>query len=178
MMFLDRRQLVQALFDSLKDKSKVHTSSDAVKVELFDSHVTLETKDGRQFTGSIVVGADGIHSRVRDEMWRIANSEIPGYISERQQEALAKRYSRDVVYDGLTFGEIYKLRVCSALVPLEEFVLEKCFYKRLILCGDAHHKVMSHSSMDTSTSFTNYRPDPPNNGTWRKCCNRISRTPR
>lgn len=84
MRFFDRQQLIQALYDNLKDKSKVHTCCEVVKVENLDSEVTVKTKDGSEFTGNIVVGADGVHSRIRQEMWRIAEAERPG-ISERER---------------------------------------------------------------------------------------------
>jgi 2-polyprenyl-6-methoxyphenol hydroxylase-like FAD-dependent oxidoreductase len=37
----------------------------------------VETTSGSVFTGSIVVGADGVHSRVAQEMQRFAEKEIP-----------------------------------------------------------------------------------------------------
>lgn len=86
MRFLDRQQVIQALYDNLKDKSKIHTSCEVIKVEFLGSEVKVETTDGSEFTGSIVVGADGVHSRMRQEMWRIADAEIPGYISDRERK--------------------------------------------------------------------------------------------
>ena len=41
----------------------------------------VETTDGRVFIGSIVVGADGVHSLVRQEMWRIMDAEMPGSLA-------------------------------------------------------------------------------------------------
>jgi hypothetical protein len=40
------------------------------------------TQDGSMYEGDIVVGADGIHSAVRDEMWRLGKEQSPGYFSE------------------------------------------------------------------------------------------------
>lgn len=65
---------------------------------------------------------------------------IPRY-SVADEKEFVGRFSNDLLHEDLSFGQVYNLRICSALVPLEEFVLEKCFYKRLILCGDAYHKV-------------------------------------
>lgn len=78
MWFLDRQQLIEGLFENLVDKSRIYTSCGALKVEHIDQGVKAETPDGRVFTGSIVVGADGVHSLVRQEMWRIMDAEMPG----------------------------------------------------------------------------------------------------
>lgn len=78
MWFLDRQQLIEGLFQNLVDKSRIYTSCGALKVEHIDQGVKVETADGRVFTGSIVVGADGVHSLVRQEMWRIMDAEMPG----------------------------------------------------------------------------------------------------
>ena len=78
MWFLDRQQLIEGLFENLVDKSRVYTSCGALKVGHIDQGVKVETRDGRVFTGSIVVGADGVHSLVRQEMWRIMDAEMPG----------------------------------------------------------------------------------------------------
>lgn len=76
--FVERKHAVQALFDNLQDKSKVHTSSGVVKVESYPDGATVETSDGSLFCGDIVIGADGVHSRVRMEMQRCAEKESPG----------------------------------------------------------------------------------------------------
>lgn len=78
MLFLDRQQLIETLFQKLVDKSRIYASCGALKVEYMDQGVRVETYDGRVFTGNIVVGADGVHSQVRQEMWRIMDAQIPG----------------------------------------------------------------------------------------------------
>lgn len=40
----------------------------------------VETKDGSVFTGDMVIGADGVRSTVRSQLWHIADAESPGYI--------------------------------------------------------------------------------------------------
>ncbi|WXC50617.1 hypothetical protein QX201_010294 [Fusarium graminearum] len=71
--FVDRQTVIQVLFDSLKYKDRVLTSKRVNVVEHGGDHVTVHTTDGSKYTGDVVVGADGIHSKVRQEMWRIAN---------------------------------------------------------------------------------------------------------
>lgn len=79
-IFLDRQTVIQVLYDNISDKSKVLTKSRVTKVEIDDAGVTVETAGGNTYQGDILVGADGIHSTVREQMWKIANKISPGYI--------------------------------------------------------------------------------------------------
>lgn len=82
MQFLERRQLLQILFDNVEDKTKVQTSSDVCRINHLESGVEVMLKDGRTVSGDLVVGADGVHSPLRSEIWRIAESETKNYNSE------------------------------------------------------------------------------------------------
>lgn len=75
---MDRRKVIETLYDNVRDKSKIQTSRGVLKVECRSEGVEVETNDGTVFHGEVVVGADGIHSRVRQEMQRIAVQETPG----------------------------------------------------------------------------------------------------
>lgn len=66
--------------------------------------------------------------------------EIPRYTAE-DANAMAKTQGNDILFPGLTFGDLYQRRRNAVLVPLQEYVLDKCFYKRVILIGDSFHKV-------------------------------------
>lgn len=68
------------------------------------------------------------------------DQEIPRYTAE-DQNAMAKTQGNDILFPGLTFGDLYQRRRNAVLVPLQEYVLDKCFYKRAILIGDSFHKV-------------------------------------
>ncbi|TDZ19491.1 FAD-dependent monooxygenase andE [Colletotrichum orbiculare MAFF 240422] len=78
-IFIDRQMLLQVLYDNLKNKDKVLTKKRVSKVDMVKGGVQVHTEDGDLFEGDIVVGADGIHSAVRDEMWRVGHQESPGY---------------------------------------------------------------------------------------------------
>lgn len=43
--------------------------------------VRVVLSDGREFTGDLVVGADGVHSKMRELMWDMANAKVPGMIT-------------------------------------------------------------------------------------------------
>jgi 2-polyprenyl-6-methoxyphenol hydroxylase-like FAD-dependent oxidoreductase len=51
-------------------------------------YIEVSTASGMIFKGDLIVGADGIHSTVRREMWRIANDVEPGYISTPSNEGI------------------------------------------------------------------------------------------
>ena len=65
---------------------------------------------------------------------------IPRYTEEDRQK-LVEMCQDDIIRPGMTFGDVYKRKIKSALVPLEEGVLKTCFYKRMVLLGDSWHKV-------------------------------------
>lgn len=72
--------VLQVLYNNIQDKTKVLINKRVKKVDMDDNGVTVRTSDGSTYKGDILVGADGIHSSVRGEMWRIANEMSPGWI--------------------------------------------------------------------------------------------------
>ena len=50
-----------------------------VKIAKSTGSVEVITQNGETFTGDILVGADGVHSTIRRQMWNMANKEEPGY---------------------------------------------------------------------------------------------------
>lgn len=77
--------LIEILYNKIQDKSKVLTSHRVQSIETSDSNVTVKTSDGQRFTGDIVVGGDGIHSKVREEMWKEARRVDPDWIDPSEQ---------------------------------------------------------------------------------------------
>lgn len=63
--------LLQVLFDNIDFKDRVLTRKRVIRVDTVEGCVHVQTQDGSTYTGDIVVGADGVHSAVRKEMWRI-----------------------------------------------------------------------------------------------------------
>lgn len=71
---MERQKLLQVLYDALPDKSKVSTGRRVTTIEqehssgIVCAHVT--TNEGQEVhTGDLLVGADGVRSLVRQEMW-------------------------------------------------------------------------------------------------------------
>ncbi|KAI1072894.1 hypothetical protein LB507_008933 [Fusarium sp. FIESC RH6] len=78
-IFIDRQMLLQVLHNNIKHKYRVLPNKRVTRVEWTSNGARVHTKDGSTFDGDIVVGADGIHSKVRDEMWRLGKEQSPGY---------------------------------------------------------------------------------------------------
>ena len=71
--------VLQVLYENIKDKTKVLTKKRVTHVELTNGGVIATTSDNSTYEGDIIVGADGIHSTVRAEMWRLASKASPGW---------------------------------------------------------------------------------------------------
>lgn len=213
--------LIQVLYDNLRNKSKVLTSQGVLHVEQQKAPggVRVTTMNGSVFDGEILVGADGIHSTVRREMWRIAEAERPGYFpltdrdgattdyccvfgiskpnknfpkysvrniigngcsylittgpnhriyfflfkkltktatgvyekipryTDADRDALAKLHASDPMGENITFGDLYDAKTSATLQALPEIVFSKWHYGRMLIIGDAAHKVRSSLTM-------------------------------
>ncbi|KAF4960847.1 hypothetical protein FGADI_680 [Fusarium gaditjirri] len=93
-IFIDRQMLLQILYDKLKSKASVYPGQKVVSVLELNDGIQVTTDKGKLFKGDILVGADGIYSTVRTEMWRIAS---PGYFP-------ADEWSRVPCYYKCIFG--------------------------------------------------------------------------
>lgn len=72
MLQLDRQMVLKVLFNHIRDHSKLLTRKRVVTIELTESEAKVTTADGSTYSGAVVVGADGIHSKVRKEMQCLA----------------------------------------------------------------------------------------------------------
>lgn len=86
--FLERRQVLQKLYQHAPDQSKILTGKKVVSVRTLTDGVEVQCEDGSKFTGDIVAGADGVHSRIRREMWRHAESD--GALKHLQNDVKGK----------------------------------------------------------------------------------------
>lgn len=68
--WIQRQQLLQILFSHLREKEKVLPGKRFLKSTPDSQGVTAHCTDGSSFRGNILVGADGVHSAVRKDMWR------------------------------------------------------------------------------------------------------------
>lgn len=73
------------MYARIKDKSRIHLQQELFKIEILGDKVRAVTKKGLKYTADLLVGADGVKSMTRQELWRIADSESPGYIPRRDK---------------------------------------------------------------------------------------------
>ncbi|KAE8377206.1 hypothetical protein BDV26DRAFT_305041 [Aspergillus bertholletiae] len=169
-VFFERRMLIQILYDKIQDKSKVLTSQRVQSVHTSESHVTVITKEGQTYAGDIVVGADGIHSTVRRQMWEEAKEKDSSWIDPSEEnvegnltsvfnenfsflvpsgpgektywflEALAKEYWDDQITPIIRFSDLYEYKTNSVYASLPEYVYKRWYFQRTITIGDSCHK--------------------------------------
>nr|A0A2I6PIZ2.1 RecName: Full=FAD-dependent monooxygenase nodM; AltName: Full=Nodulisporic acid biosynthesis cluster protein M [Hypoxylon pulicicidum]AUM60051.1 FAD-dependent oxygenase [Hypoxylon pulicicidum] len=72
--FLPRRRLLEILYTSYPDHSNIYTNKNVIKVQSHDNQVSVLTEDGNTYRGDLVVGADGVNSRVLSEIWKLAGN--------------------------------------------------------------------------------------------------------
>lgn len=66
--FTERQMVLQALYDSIEDKSRLVPNKRVVAVGQTDEGATLVAHDGTKITCEIVAGADGVRSVIRHEI--------------------------------------------------------------------------------------------------------------
>ncbi|RYP75305.1 hypothetical protein DL770_007428 [Monosporascus sp. CRB-9-2] len=87
--FESMQMLLQVLFDKIKLKDRVMPGKRVVQVEMDDEGpARIHTQDGSVYDGDIVVGADGVHSVTRAEMWRLAAQLCPGTFAVDEESRL------------------------------------------------------------------------------------------
>lgn len=94
----EREHFLGVLYNNHLDKSKFRTGRTVTNIEEDSDGVKVFLDDGSVESGDIVVGADGVHSTVRNIMWEHANQRSPGTISNREQSCK----SRNLVLYSLT----------------------------------------------------------------------------
>ncbi|KAH0158644.1 FAD/NAD(P)-binding domain-containing protein, partial [Aureobasidium melanogenum] len=75
--FGDRQKILQVLYENLKDRSKILVGKNLKTIRQHASGVTVICEDGTSFTGDILARADGVNSKARSEMWRLADEVDP-----------------------------------------------------------------------------------------------------
>ncbi|KZL66586.1 FAD binding domain-containing protein, partial [Colletotrichum tofieldiae] len=206
-LFLDRQQAVQLLYEGIRQKEKVVPSARVAHIHETPSSVIVTTTAGHSFSGTLLVGCDGVKSTVRSEMWRLGNASHPGYFgsggpsevrcqwrtlfgisaidtvprsanltmnqdfacalmsrghyaylvlhmalpktlvgdevrpySADALDEVVKQHWDDPILKGVTFGDVYAKLTRKVLVPIQQYVLQKWHFGRVLLLGDAVHK--------------------------------------
>ncbi|KAI5194521.1 FAD/NAD(P)-binding domain-containing protein [Aureobasidium subglaciale] len=108
--FSDRQDILQVLYDNIKDKSKIHVGKKLSQVRQHSGGVTVICEDDTSYTGDILAGADGVNSKARSEMWRLAD-EVDSELVKADKNSLECSYR--CLYGiasssaGLTIGDLH-----------------------------------------------------------------------
>ncbi|KAE8445117.1 hypothetical protein EG329_013719 [Mollisiaceae sp. DMI_Dod_QoI] len=89
----ERMQFLRSMYGQLKDKSKIRLSKKLRHIQHNSDSVTVKCEDGTEFTGDIVIGADGIHSRTRQEMQRYAKETGPPGLLDKDESSITAEYT-------------------------------------------------------------------------------------
>lgn len=69
-LFLERRKLLEIMGSRVTNKDAIRTSARVVSLQETSDGVTITASDGSSFDASLVIGADGVRSCVRDAIER------------------------------------------------------------------------------------------------------------
>ncbi|KAF4455187.1 hypothetical protein F53441_2425 [Fusarium austroafricanum] len=123
-IFIDRQMLLKALYNNLKSKSSILPGNRVESVREVERGVEVRTAKGEVYRGDVLIGADGIWSTVRKEMWRIGNKKSPGYFP-------ADEWSKVPCYYKCIFGISHPIK---ALPPGGHYVYNRRF-SYLVITG-------------------------------------------
>ncbi|KAK2598887.1 hypothetical protein QQS21_005629 [Conoideocrella luteorostrata] len=180
-LLLERRQFLKVLYDGLQNKSRVQLGRNIQDIVECPSHVQVIMADETVEKGDMVIGCDGVHSMVRNLLQNQANKSKPGSITATEKTSiktswkcligvagstpemgdrdmtdandLAEQVADHPLSDSMVFGELWKRRSRGALIPLEQGVLENWHHGRMVLAGDAVHKVTPNIALGGNSAM-------------------------
>ncbi|KAJ9273241.1 hypothetical protein DTO212C5_826 [Paecilomyces variotii] len=114
-LLLERRQLLQTLYDYLPDKNRLRVGCEVKTIKQDKDGVEVILADGTMEKGDIVLGADGVRSPVRSMMWEHANKTTPGLITAEEKRKSMKTSFRVLLGMGPPAAEVGErdLTICS-----------------------------------------------------------------
>ncbi|TWU71191.1 hypothetical protein ED733_001984 [Metarhizium rileyi] len=96
--FLERQRFLQILHDTLDSRDRIQTGKRVLAVESGRDGAVVKTADGSEYTADLVVGADGVHSVVRSEIWRHLKEGKGTRVPETEQENTGIKYEYSCIY--------------------------------------------------------------------------------
>ncbi|KAJ5170215.1 Monooxygenase FAD-binding [Penicillium coprophilum] len=91
--WIDRGQLLQILLNHIYEKEKILLRKRFVKAEHCAEGIIAHCSDGSSFKGDIIIGADGVHSSVRQDMWQHMKDDRLEEILDTDETAMTAEYS-------------------------------------------------------------------------------------
>ncbi|KAK4169846.1 Neuroligin-4, X-linked [Cladorrhinum sp. PSN259] len=78
----ERRVLLQTLYDGIKDHSKILVGKNLVRVIDEEDGATAVCDDGTSYRADIIVGCDGVRSKIRQKIWELSEEEYPELVNK------------------------------------------------------------------------------------------------
>lgn len=82
--FFNRYDLLCVLHKHIREKERLLVNQKVARVDTYEDKVVVQTSTGDVFEAQVIVGADGVRSTVREEMWR--NAEVAGAMPEEDKK--------------------------------------------------------------------------------------------
>ncbi|KAF1919000.1 hypothetical protein BDU57DRAFT_527108 [Ampelomyces quisqualis] len=91
--FVERETVLQTLYGNLQDKSKIQVAKRITKVDHNTNEVIVLCEDGTAFSGDILIGCDGVYSKVREELWRTGNTQTTAMLDVKDKDSVSAEYN-------------------------------------------------------------------------------------
>ncbi|KAK2596121.1 hypothetical protein QQS21_006468 [Conoideocrella luteorostrata] len=89
---LERRKFLKILQEQHPDPQKIWEGKKVIEVLDTGTNILAKLDDGTVEEGDMLIGCDGVHSTVRELMWRNANVAVPNLITTREKTSLETTY--------------------------------------------------------------------------------------
>jgi 2-polyprenyl-6-methoxyphenol hydroxylase-like FAD-dependent oxidoreductase len=117
-LLFDRQKYLRVLVETLPEwETRVKTNKRVIGIEPTATGVTVQLEDGTSETGSIVIGADGLWSIVRQEMERIAGEQV----FDPEYTGFSGIYGHGGAVAGLDIGNAYERHDDSSGMAMQVF---------------------------------------------------------
>jgi 2-polyprenyl-6-methoxyphenol hydroxylase-like FAD-dependent oxidoreductase len=84
--------VLRALYENLKDKSKVKLQKRISHVDHNVEGIIAICEDGTAVAGDVLVGCDGVNSKIRHELWRLSQEAQADSIITDDQKTMFAEY--------------------------------------------------------------------------------------
>ena len=121
--FLDRQKVLRSLADHVHNQQRVLLNKKVTEIDHSSDRVTVHCADGTSYCGDVVVGADGIWSKVRQEMWRAREAANPGAISLEEKNGKIVQSVRSTFWSGCQHLILGNSTFCRIQVPFRNLIL-------------------------------------------------------